>query len=195
MFETHELLSWYLHGCKVCHVLCSDLLVNHLGENSAVLVSHAAGNHWILEHIYLSSTEIIKYIIYLYEPKCQKTCLPGLKPGLTQTGLYSHRRWLEAWNFQFRKQTDCTIYVAKTKALISCVVTMQLICVFLKMHIDRLERNSRVLVSHAAGTHWILMHIYLSSTEINKDIHYPIPTPDDFAVNTMKFKLTHSTMV
>ena len=32
--------------------------------------------------------------------------------------------------FGFRKQRDCTIYVAKTKALISCVVTAQLISAF-----------------------------------------------------------------
>ena len=32
----------------------------------------------------------------LYEPRCEKTGLRGLRPGLTQTGLYSHRRWLEA---------------------------------------------------------------------------------------------------
>ena len=31
----------------------------------------------------------------------------------------------------FRKKRDCTIYVAKTKALISFAVTAQLICVFL----------------------------------------------------------------
>ena len=27
----------------------------------------------------------------------------GFRPGLTQIGLYSHRRWLEAGNFGFRK--------------------------------------------------------------------------------------------
>ena len=27
---------------------------------------------------------------------------------------------------------DCTIYIAKTKALISCAVTTQLICIFFK---------------------------------------------------------------
>ena len=32
--------------------------------------------------------------------------------------------------FGFRKHRDCTIYVAKTKALISSAVTAQLICVF-----------------------------------------------------------------
>ena len=45
----------------------------------------------------------------LYEPRCEKT-------GPTQTGLYCHRRWLEACNFVFRKLRDSTIRVAKTKA-------------------------------------------------------------------------------
>ena len=29
------------------------------------------------------------------EPRCEKTGLRGFRPGPTQTGLYSHRRWLE----------------------------------------------------------------------------------------------------
>ena len=33
-------------------------------------------------------------------------------------------------DFGFRKKRDCTIYVAKTKALISYAVTAKLICVF-----------------------------------------------------------------
>ena len=36
----------------------------------------------------------------------------GFQPGPTQTGLYSHRRWLEAGNFGFR---HCTSHVAKTR--------------------------------------------------------------------------------
>ena len=44
--------------------------------------------------------------------------------------LYSHRKWLEAGNFGFRKLRNCTICVAKTKALISFAVTAKLICVF-----------------------------------------------------------------
>ena len=54
----------------------------------------------------------------------------GFRTGLTQTGLYSHKRWLEAGNLGFRKKRDCSIYVAKTKGLISCAVTTQLICGF-----------------------------------------------------------------
>ena len=64
------------------------------------------------------------------EPRCEKTCIRTFRPGPTQTGLYSHRRWLEAGNFGFRKKRDCSIYVAKAKALISYVVTTQLICGF-----------------------------------------------------------------
>ena len=65
-----------------------------------------------------------------YEPRCEKTSLQGFRPGPTQIGLYCHRRWLEAWNFGFRKLRDCSIYVAKAKALISFAVTAKLICVF-----------------------------------------------------------------
>ena len=32
----------------------------------------------------------------LNEPHCVKTGLRGFRPGPTQTGLYSHRGWLEA---------------------------------------------------------------------------------------------------
>ena len=32
----------------------------------------------------------------LNEPRCEKTDLPGFRPGSTQTGLYYHTRWLEA---------------------------------------------------------------------------------------------------
>ena len=46
----------------------------------------------------------------------RKPAFGGIRPGPTQTGLYSHRIWREVWNFGF-------ISVAKTKAPIS-------ICVF-----------------------------------------------------------------
>ena len=51
----------------------------------------------------------------------EKTCLRGFQPGPKQTILYSHRRYshrryLESWNFGFRKYRNCTIYVVKTKA-------------------------------------------------------------------------------
>ena len=69
-------------------------------------------------------------VVVLFEPRCEKTGLRDFRPGPTQTGLYSYRRWIEASNFGFRKKRGCTIRMAKTKALISCAVTAQLICVF-----------------------------------------------------------------
>ena len=66
----------------------------------------------------------------IFEPRSEKTGLRGFRPGPTQTGLYSYRRWLEASNFGFRKKRDCTIRIAKTKAQISFAVTAKLICVF-----------------------------------------------------------------
>ena len=68
-----------------------------------------------------------------YEPLLEKTCLCGFRPGQTQTGFYSHRKWLEARNFGYRrKERNFYIYIAKTKvlAMVSLVITAQLICAF-----------------------------------------------------------------
>ena len=40
------------------------------------------------------SAHILMY--FINEPRCEKTGLRGFRPGPTQTGLYCHRRWLEA---------------------------------------------------------------------------------------------------
>ena len=63
-----------------------------------------------------------------YEPRRKKTGLQGFGPGLTQTSLYSFRKRLEAQNLGFKKKRNFTISIVKTKALISCAVTAQLIC-------------------------------------------------------------------
>ena len=52
----------------------------------------------------------------------------GFRQGRTQTSLYSHRSRLAALEFGFKKKRDCTICVAKTKALISFVITAKLFC-------------------------------------------------------------------
>ena len=69
-------------------------------------------------------------VIVLIGPRREKTGLRGFRPGPTQTGLYKLRKELEAWNFGFKKKRNCTIRVAKTKALISFAVTAKLICAF-----------------------------------------------------------------
>ena len=68
----------------------------------------------------------------------------GFRPGPTQVGLYSHRRWLETGNFGFRKKRICTIRVAKTKALINFAVTAKLISAFVFAYAD-------CLFSHVAA--------------------------------------------
>ena len=67
------------------------------------------------------------------EPVRDKTSNLGFRPGPTQTGLYSHRRSLEAGNFGFRKKRNCTIRVAQTKALISFAVTAPVQVVYFPM--------------------------------------------------------------
>ena len=89
-----------------------------------------------------------------YEPGSERTSLRGPWPGQTQTRLCSHRRWLEAWNFEFRKKRDCSIHVAKWKALISCAVnyrTEQLICSFVFR-----TQNSSFLRRRLISTHAVL---------------------------------------
>ena len=68
--------------------------------------------------------------IIIYEQGRKKTCLWDFRPGPKLNGLNSHRRWLQAYKLGFRKYRDCTIYEAKTKALINYLVTTQLICAF-----------------------------------------------------------------
>ena len=57
----------------------------------------------------------------IFEPTNEKP-----KPGPIQIDLYSNRRKLEAGNFEYKKRRNCTMRVAKTKALISCAVILPL---------------------------------------------------------------------
>ena len=66
--------------------------------------------------------------VYIYMSLCmKKTNNLGFRPGPTQTSLYSHRSRLETCTFGFKKKRNCTIRVAKTKALISFAVTEKII--------------------------------------------------------------------
>ena len=54
-------------------------------------------------------------------------CFP---PGPTQTDLYSHTNMLREGKFLDLSRRWIVVFAAKTKMLISCAVTAQLICVF-----------------------------------------------------------------
>ena len=72
----------------------------------------------------------------LYDPVHEKTNNLGVLPGPTQTSLYSHRSRLEVRNFGFKKKSDCTMCMGKSKALISFAVTAKLICAFVFAYED-----------------------------------------------------------
>ena len=117
-------------------------------RSAAWFVSELVGNlerqfsrdttHIMLKCLYILDPSIP----LLYEPRREETCLRGLPPGLMQTRLYSERKYLEARNFGFRKYRSCSFYITKTKALISCAVTAQLIYAFVFAH----SKNSFVMM-------------------------------------------------
>ena len=67
---------------------------------------------------------------YLFEPRYEKTCLRGLRPGKTQTGLLSYMDKLESWNFGFSKYRYYTISVVNNKGADQTVRMRRLILTF-----------------------------------------------------------------
>ena len=59
----------------------------------------------------------------LNEPRHEKTCLRGLQPGKTQTGLLSYRSKLESQNFGDSKLRYYTIQAVNNKGADQCVRT------------------------------------------------------------------------
>ena len=47
----------------------------------------------------------------MYEHHHVKICLQDFEAVPTESGLYSHRRWLEARNFELSKMRDWNIYM------------------------------------------------------------------------------------
>ena len=43
----------------------------------------------------MQGLDLIIVKVFIIEPRSEKTGLRGFRPGPTQTGLYSHTRWLE----------------------------------------------------------------------------------------------------
>ena len=65
----------------------------------------------------------------IYEPPNEKTNKEFLNRSDTNRAILAQKR-LEAGNFGFRKERNCTIRVANTKMLISFIVTAKLISAF-----------------------------------------------------------------
>ena len=88
----------------------------------------------------------------IYQPCHEKTCLRGLRPGKTQTGLLSYRDKLESWNFRFSKYS----YYTNNKDADQTVRMRRLICVFvvriwykqvLSWHGSSKQDNKTLLIS------------------------------------------------
>ena len=126
---------------RSCHFNTSWLHVNKSYQRPREwsYVTTEGGNSW---REVLSCASPNRYLPD--EPRRQKNGLWGFRPGTKQTGLCSHRRWPEVWNFGFRKKRDSTIRIAKSKALISFAVTAKLICVFVFAH-------AKIRFSHVAA--------------------------------------------
>ena len=58
---------------------------------------------------------VVTTVRVINEPRHEKTCLRGFRPGETQTGLLSYRSQLESWNFGYRNYRYYTIYAANNK--------------------------------------------------------------------------------
>ena len=111
------------------------------------------------------------YIICIFELRCKKTGLRGFRPGPTQTGLYSRRRWLEALNFRFRKWRDFSLRVAKTKSLISFAVTAKLICVFVFAYAkSRFSHNEAHLILQWITKFNTWLYYYQTQLHIIKNV-------------------------
>ena len=89
-------------------------IADHPDMTSAVYLGRKATNQTNLK----LSTQILEY-----EPRCEKTGLQGFRPGLTQTGLYSHRRWLEDldsrelyYSYSENKGADASLFSHMQKA-------------------------------------------------------------------------------
>ena len=59
---------------------------------------------------------VFMYSIY-YELCHDKTCLWGSRPGLTQTGLYSHRRWLRGLKCQIWDKEELYYLCSENKGV------------------------------------------------------------------------------
>ena len=66
----------------------------------------------------------------LFEPRHEKTCLRGFRPGKTQTSLLSYRDKLEAWTFGYSKKRYYTIQAVNNKGADQTAQMHRLICAF-----------------------------------------------------------------
>ena len=90
-----------------------------------------------------------------YKPLHKKTNNLGIR--LVPTQSQKQDRSFKPYNFGFTKKRGCTIHAVKTKALISCAVTAQLICAFVFAYADCWFSDAAV---HVISTLLSYIHCY-----------------------------------
>ena len=91
--------------------------------------------HYIFYRVLLlslcKSFQIKSTIVQMtYEPRHEKTCLRGLRPVKTQTGLLSWWDELGSWNFGYSKQRYYTVQAVNNKGADQTARMHRLICTF-----------------------------------------------------------------
>ena len=109
---------------------------------TAKLISAFVFATWIVQFFFLKPKfQSSSLFLKLYRPVCVGLIGKPWRPVFSHRGSFPTRsdssqpmplvrRMLGAWNFRFKKKRKWTIQKVKTKALISCSVTAQLICAF-----------------------------------------------------------------
>ena len=70
--------------------------IGFYGELTKIIFQLSSDTHPIYTYAISVSPFCMEPSLFTFERRCEKTGLRGFRPGPTQTGLYSHRRWLEA---------------------------------------------------------------------------------------------------
>ena len=140
MFELGQLVNWSLNLSRAYDISmqfsAADCIGNCLDATTCNGAVYDVSTYECYRFASCGSTCLVasavsdSYRLYCRQGNVGVNQHCGFRTGPTQTGLYKHRRWLEAGNFGFRKKRNYTIRESKTKALISFAVTAKLICAF-----------------------------------------------------------------
>ena len=104
---------------------------NHNVDHSQTALLMTSGFwQYIAQNILPLILDVVQSDVIIMSATSWEKMSLGFPSRFTQTRLYSHWRWLEAWNVGFRNERGRTMYVVKTKALFRWKVTAQLICAF-----------------------------------------------------------------
>ena len=94
---------------KAIKMLCNECILENkplkLGHEKSCLLAHTYTIMKGLNEAVHTQSLVNIIVVFcsagLIEPRHDKTCLRGYRPGPTQSGLYTHRRWRGSLKFGF----------------------------------------------------------------------------------------------